>query len=143
MKEIMEKLGARVDIEEAYRVGAETEGRESMMIAKLADTEQKKEVMGKKKCLKGMEERIEDDLTVKEREMQRRLKVIAEEERRKGKRVWVAYGRIDVEGEWWRWDKKRKVLVRGNIGGRTGGRGEEVGKVGAGEGASGRKKSAG
>lgn len=44
--------------------------------------------------------------------MQFKLKEIAQKERANGKRTWVKYGRIQIEGMWWRWDEMREELVR-------------------------------
>lgn len=52
-----------------------------MVLVKLKDREEKTEVMRKKSGLKGREKKIEDDLMVKERKMQRRLERIEKEER--------------------------------------------------------------
>lgn len=30
-----------------------------------------------------------------------------------GKKVWIGYDRMYVEGKWWRWNKKLKRLVDG------------------------------
>ncbi|EZA46453.1 hypothetical protein X777_00143, partial [Ooceraea biroi] len=50
---------------------------------------------------------------------------MAREERRKGRRAWVRYARIWVEGKWWRWDEERQILMDG--------KGEEWGKGREGE----------
>lgn len=56
--------------------------------------------MRKKWGLKGRGERIEDDLMVKERKMQWRLKRMAEEERRNKRAAWVKYTRIWMGARW-------------------------------------------
>lgn len=63
-----------------------------------------------KKTLKGRKERIEDDRTWKERRMMWKLGQIAGKESSKGKRVIVRYGKIWIEGKWWRWDEERDRL---------------------------------
>jgi len=38
-------------------------------------------------------------------------------EERKGKRVWIGYGKIRIEGQWWRWDEEEERLKddKGNV----------------------------
>lgn len=71
-----------------------------MVLVKLKDRERKMEVMRKKWGLKGRGERIEDDLMVKERKIQWRLKRMAEEERRNKRAAWVKYTRIWMGARW-------------------------------------------
>lgn len=42
--------------------------------------------------------------------MKCRLEEVAREQEKKGKRVWLGYGKIRIEGEWWFWDKEKEVL---------------------------------
>ncbi|KAK1131957.1 hypothetical protein K0M31_016099 [Melipona bicolor] len=58
----------------------------------------------------GDKERLEDDLTEREKKMQRELRKIAVIERKKGKRIWFKYGKIQTDDVWWRWDEEEKVL---------------------------------
>jgi len=60
--------------------------------------------------MKGRNIRIEDDLTWMERKMEWRLKEIARIERGKGRRVWVSYGKIQIEGKLWRWDEGSQTI---------------------------------
>jgi len=62
-------------------------------MVRLGNREQKRQMMEKKKDLRGKAVRIEDNLTWGERRMKWRIGEIAEEERRKGNRVWAGYGR--------------------------------------------------
>ncbi|XP_029053880.2 golgin subfamily A member 6-like protein 6 [Osmia bicornis bicornis] len=102
-KEIMKAIGVQDAVEELKAAGFGEGGKVvSMVQIKLKTIEHKRSVMTKKKALKGREERIEEDLTSKERRIQWKLRRIAKEEREKGKNVWVDYGRIRIEGKWWR-----------------------------------------
>lgn len=47
---------------------------------------------------------IEDDLTWREREMQRRLREIAKQKREEGKRVMVKYKRLCIDQKWYEWN---------------------------------------
>jgi len=91
--------------------------------------------MEKKKELKGKKIRIDDDLTWAERRMKWRIGEIAEEERKKGNKVWTGYGKIRINEYWWRWDEEEGRLRnwKGEV------RGEEMDK-GKGEAATGELK---
>ncbi|KOX74657.1 hypothetical protein WN51_13091 [Melipona quadrifasciata] len=64
--------------------------------------EQKKDIMTKRYKLKEEKERLEDDFTEREQKMQRELRKIAEIERKKGKRIWIKYGKIQIMLKTWR-----------------------------------------
>jgi hypothetical protein len=49
---------------------------------------------------------IDDDLTKEERETQKKLRELAREERDRGKRVKIGYRKIQINGDWFRWDKE-------------------------------------
>ena len=53
---------------------------------------------------------IEDDLTWKEREMQRKLREIARQKREERKRAIVKYKRISVEQKWYEWNEVEESL---------------------------------
>lgn len=80
-----------------------------MVVVRLGSREQKRQVMEKKRKLKGRKERIEDDLTWEERKMKWKVEEIAEE-RRKGNRVWTGYGKIRINEKWWKWDEEEGCL---------------------------------
>jgi hypothetical protein len=103
---VLEEIGAKVRIEDVRRVGGKYGKEGGMVVVKLGSREQKREVMEKKKGLKGKKIRIEDDLTWEERKIRWKIREIAEEERRKGGRVWIGYGKIRINEGWWRWDEE-------------------------------------
>jgi hypothetical protein len=49
---------------------------------------------------------IDDDLTKEERETQKKLRELAREEKDRGKRVKIGYRKIQINGEWFRWDER-------------------------------------
>nr|XP_034174773.1 golgin subfamily A member 6-like protein 6 [Osmia lignaria] len=113
-EEIMKAIGVQDAVQEVKAAGFGEGGKEINMVQiKLKTVEQKRSVMMKKKVLKGREERIEEDLTWKERRIQWKLRRIAKEEREKGKNVWVDHGRIRIEGKWWRWKEGSERLKDG------------------------------
>ncbi|KMQ82440.1 1-phosphatidylinositol- -bisphosphate phosphodiesterase gamma-1, partial [Lasius niger] len=79
-----EEIGAKVEIEEVRRVGRKYGKERGMVVVKLGSRKQKRDVMEKKKGLKGKKIRIEDDLTWEERKIRWKIREIAEEKRRKG-----------------------------------------------------------
>ena len=117
---MLEVVGVQGRIEGVRELGGRGQGREEAMLeVKMESMEVKREIMRQKGKLKGRKERIGDDLTWKERKMQWQLRAIGEEEERKGKRVRVKYGKIEIEGKTWFWDEQGEVL-RGIGEGRKG-----------------------
>lgn len=108
VEKLLKDIGAEVKVEEIGRVGGGI--RKDMWIVKLEKDEQKREVMRKKRELKGRKEKIMEDLTWKERKIKWRLGEIARKERGEGKDVWISYGRMSIDGEWWGWDEEEEVL---------------------------------
>lgn len=94
VESIMKEIGARVEIVSARRMRG---GGGEIVAARLGSMENKREVMERKRALKGRAVRIADDWTWKERRMQWKLKEIAAKEERNGRRVWVSYGRIRID----------------------------------------------
>lgn len=118
MREEVERLwmemGVQAKVEGIREVNKRKKGERRMVVVKLRDREGKKEVMRKKKLLKGKRERIEDDWTMKERLVQWRLEEITRMEQRRNKRAEMRYTKIWMEGKWWSWNEDRKRLVDGS-----------------------------
>jgi len=112
VEKILKEIGADVRISEMRRIGTGREDRGEMVWVRLEREEDKRQVWNKKRSLKGRKVWIEEDLSWKEREVRRRLGVIAAGERRKGKNAWVEEDRIKLEGVWWRWEEEKEALVR-------------------------------
>lgn len=110
VEKIFEEIGAKVEIEWIRKVGGREGGEDEMVVVKLGNREQKRQVMERKKGLRGSKVRIEDDLTWEERKIKWKIREIAEEERNKGSRVWTGYGKIKINEIWWRWDEERGEL---------------------------------
>jgi len=66
----------------------------------------------KKKKLGSRQIYIDHDLTQEEREVQRKLRVVARGERTKGRRTRVVYRRIEIEGQLYIWDKEENRIVK-------------------------------
>lgn len=94
---------AEIKITEAWFIGkAERRG----ILAVLDSFEDKKKVMMGKIKLKGTTIFLDDDLTQKEREMQKNIRDWARILREKGKRVNVAYGKGYVNGKEFVWNNE-------------------------------------
>ncbi|KMQ90682.1 hypothetical protein RF55_9533 [Lasius niger] len=118
---MMKEIGAEVEIEWIRRIRGK-EGVEGEMVVVGLESREKRQVMEKKKVLKGKMTRIEDDLTWGERRMKWKIGEIVEEERRKGNRVWTEYGKIRINKGWWRWAEEEGRLNNWR-GDKRGGRG--------------------
>jgi hypothetical protein len=68
-------------------------------------------MLNKSKLKEKKDERmyIDDDLTKEERETQKKL---AREESDRGKRVKIGYRKIQINGEWFRWDESEEKLKK-------------------------------
>lgn len=110
VERIMEEIEANVEMEWIRKIRGKEGGVGEMVVVRLGSREQKRQVMEKKRKLKGRKERIEDDLTWEERKMKWKVEEIAEKERRKGNRVWTGYGKIRINEKWWKWDEEEGCL---------------------------------
>jgi len=93
-------MGVQAEVEEMWEVNKRRKGNKKMGLVKMKEGEGKREVIQKKRVLRGREERIENDLTVMKRRMQWRIEEIAREERRKNRRAIVKYARIWIKRKW-------------------------------------------
>lgn len=48
---------------------------------------------------------IDDDLTKKEREIQKKIRETADKERKKGNKTRMGYQKLEVNGVWMKWQK--------------------------------------
>lgn len=76
-----------------------------LVVARFKDRFEKLEMMRKKKELKGTDIWIKDDLTKREKEVQKWLWEVAENEKKLGRRAEVRYMRINFGDGWWRWNE--------------------------------------
>jgi hypothetical protein len=104
------EIGVKVNVKEAFKIN-----KDRMMLAKIENWEQKKNIMLSKSKLKekkGERMYIDDDLTKEERETQKKLRELAREEKDRGKRVKIGYRKIHINGDWFRWDKRQEKLKK-------------------------------
>ncbi|KAL6416607.1 hypothetical protein ACFW04_011364 [Cataglyphis niger] len=69
MEELFDSIGIKAEIEEVRKIGGSVEEEREMMVIRLKNEDQKREIWNKKKLLKGRKERILEDWTWKERRM--------------------------------------------------------------------------
>jgi hypothetical protein len=104
------EIGVKVNVKEAFKIN-----KDKMMLAKIESWEQKKNILLNKSKLKEKEDErmyIDDNLTKEEREIQKKLRELAREERNKRKRVKIGYRKIQINGEWFRWDEREEKLKK-------------------------------
>ena len=95
------ELQVEAEIEEAYWVGKGE--KRGLLIAKLKSWQQKRAVMLKKGTLKEKKLFIDNDLTKKEREIQKNIKDIAKAEREQGAKVKVGYRKVKINDKTFIW----------------------------------------
>src|SRR5436190_1989481 len=67
VEKVMKEIGTQVEIEGIRRIRGKEGGEEEMVVVRLGSREQKRQVIERKKGLRGKQTRIEDDLTWEER----------------------------------------------------------------------------
>lgn len=88
---------------------------EKRCLIELKNEQDKKKLMqakSKLKNLKGETIYINDDLTNREREMQKIIRQMAKKERENGKTVKIGYRKLIVNGTEWRWNSDKEILVK-------------------------------
>lgn len=99
VEKIIKVVGVKAEGIEIRRLGGGEKGRETVWV-RLENEEQKREVMSRKRELKGRRERILEDWTWKERKMQWRLIEIARKEEGRGNKVWMGCRKIRINEQW-------------------------------------------
>lgn len=85
----------------------------AVCVAECANFEEKIRILENKNKLRQYKDAmifIENDLTVKEREEQKKIRDIAKQEREKGKNVQIGFNRLTVDGVRWKWNRNKGVL---------------------------------
>lgn len=111
IKKILKEVGIENEKNMKF-IGGGGGGEEGirMTVVSLQEWEQKVRLVKERRKLKGKGIRIDDDLTWKERKMRWKLEEIGRRERGEGKRIWIGYGKIQIEGKWWMWEEEEEVL---------------------------------
>jgi len=103
-KMIEEELNVRVKAKKAYKIGP------SKCILEMNEWTDKVKILKEKGRLRGKHMFIDSELTLKEREIQKKIRDVAREERKKGIRVKVRYQRLEMDGKTLEWDNKEQRL---------------------------------
>lgn len=115
-KFIKESLTIETKVKKASRSGIS--GGKDIILVELEGWETKREIMRRKKDLR-KDIFVEDDLTRKEREIQRELRRRASAERKKGDiNVKVGYKKIYMKDRWYRWTEMEEMLEEERRGAR-------------------------
>lgn len=105
---IEQHLEIKPQIKIARKLGEKT------CLIELHTSRDKEMVMANKaklKNIKGKRLYINNDLTVKERDVQKNIRTRAKEEREKGSDVKIGYNKISINGVVWRWSSVEDKLV--------------------------------
>lgn len=105
---IKKEMKIDVEITEAYEV------RKGIVLAKLKKRSEKRNIMIKKNMLKETQIYVEDDLTYKERQIQKKLREVARKEKAHGKQVKVGYQRITIDKKTYAWTDIEEQLESKN-----------------------------
>jgi len=98
IKRIFNQIAVEVKIEEVREVKAGRGDWGGLAVVKLRSEEDKKEIMKKKKGLRGGDIWTGDDLTWKERQSRWRFREIVKAEERKGAKVWIGENKALING---------------------------------------------
>jgi len=120
---LKDKLGL-----EAKVAGCKESG--TVVVVKLKDEEEKKEIMKNKYKLKGNNIFIENDLSWEERNVQGKINKWAKEQRGRGLDIKVGIGRVRVKGIWRGWEDIEREGLRGERERTEDGTGETEGRGG-------------
>lgn len=126
VEEILRVIRVKVKVEEVRKIaGDRNKVGELIMVRFENEKNERKEVLEKKRLLKGRKERIMEDWTWRERKMRWKLKELARKEEGEGRKGWISYAKLRIDGQWWGWDEEEKVLRNGREEVKKGKRGKE------------------
>ncbi|KAK9719654.1 hypothetical protein QE152_g22501 [Popillia japonica] len=102
---IKKELDLSPSIVDAYAIG-----KRPIIVVKLDKWEDKLSIMKSKNKLKGKNVYIDNDYTRNESAAQAAIRKRAREERQNGNQVKVAYRKIMINGQWYKWDNDKNNL---------------------------------
>lgn len=92
-----QQLGVNAEVEDAFKINRD------VILVKMTGWEEKMKIMRSKNNLRGTDIYIDNDMTKKEREIQRKLRQIAKEEIEKGNKATVKYKKLVVNNKTYNW----------------------------------------
>lgn len=113
VEEIMKLIGMELKVEEVWKIADDKEKGREFVGVNMEKEEKRREIWEKKKAFRGRKQRIVEDWAWQERKMRWNLERIAREEEGKGREVWIGYGKIRINGQWWKWDEEKETLKNG------------------------------
>lgn len=102
---IRQELRIKVKVRNAYKVSMKK------CIAEMEKWEDKVEILKNKGKLNGKEIYIDSEMTLKEREIQKKIRDYAKEVKSKGARVKVRFQKLEINGRIMKWDHKEQRLM--------------------------------
>lgn len=105
---LSKEVKVNVKLIEAYKIGRH-EGKQPI-IAKVQSWKQKADVMSNKRNLKGKKIYIDNDLTVKEMIIQKKIREVANEEVKMGSKVRIGYQKVIINNKLYEWNAKADKL---------------------------------
>lgn len=110
---LKDKMNVDIQAQRVFKLGGYDNN--GMVLLELESREDKMQVMKAKFHLKGSNIFVDDDLTPKEQEIQRNIRDIAKREEQKGQKVRVGYKKLEINGQWLKWNERKNVLEHGNF----------------------------
>lgn len=99
----MQLIGVKIDVKETWKIAEDREKGKEIVRIRIEEVEKKKEIWEKKSRLIGRKKRglvVLEDWIWKQRRMRWKLKEIARMEEKKGKKIWIEYGKIRRQDQW-------------------------------------------
>lgn len=104
---MQQNLEIKVEFKEGHKIGPK------ICVLEMNCTEDKLHIMRNKSKLKnirGQKVYINNDRTKREREIEKNIRKIANDERQKGKQVKIGYEKLTINGEIWTWNDENEEL---------------------------------
>ena len=112
-KWLEQKFGIKDKVKYVKTTGFE--GKE-IIIVEMDEWKTKEKIMKEKSKLRGENIYIDHDMTKEEREIQRKLRMRAREEKEAGRIAKVGYRKIFIDGKQWEWiDEEGELRIRSNF----------------------------
>lgn len=111
-KFLEEKIGVKTKLNEIQHVGTKGKGEKTIVRATVDNLDGKRMIMKNKKKLRGSNYYIDDDLTDAEQLIQKKIREIGKTEKSKGNKIIIAYQKIKIDEEWFRWDNETGKIIK-------------------------------
>lgn len=102
-------MNEEANVKEVIKLG---KGENNILLVKMENFEEKMKIMSKRGNLKGKNVYLDDDMTFKERERQKKIRDWAKRERERGHRVNVGYGKGYLDGIEYVWNEENERMQK-------------------------------